>query len=152
MSAYASFTRRSLARFVDLCVILAPCGLLYLLDRLLGFPVRYMSLFNYQRPESVMMFMTYDFPGVFITFSSIKLSLAYPISHLWRAADGRGRWASCRWGSKSRTPLVTKSPSAAQRPVTFLKSSRQCSSCLGMSFLYPTGDRPGTTSCLEPWS
>ncbi len=100
MSAYASFTRRSLARFVDLCVILAPCGLLYLLDRLLGFPVRYMSLFNYQRPESVMMFMTYDFPGVFITFSSIKLFLAYPYFALMESSRWQGTVGKLSMGIK----------------------------------------------------
>ena len=90
MAAYASFTRRVLARFVDLCVILAPCSLLYLLDRLLGFPVKYTSLFNYQRPESATMFMTYDFPGVFLTFTSIKLLLAYPYFALMESSRWQG--------------------------------------------------------------
>jgi len=77
-SVYASFSRRAFARFIDLLVVLAPCGILYLANRALGFPVRYTSLFNWQQPETATMFMTYDFPGVFAIFTGIKLLIAYP--------------------------------------------------------------------------
>jgi hypothetical protein len=44
ISVYASFTRRALARFIDLRVVLAPCAAFYLVNQLLGFPLRYTSL------------------------------------------------------------------------------------------------------------
>ena len=93
-SPYGSFSRRALARLIDLCVVLAPCGLIYLVDLALGFPVRYTSLFNWQRPESATMFMTYDFGGVFVIFMSIKLLIAYPYfalleSSRWQGTPGK---------------------------------------------------------------
>jgi uncharacterized RDD family membrane protein YckC/uncharacterized membrane protein YhaH (DUF805 family) len=75
---YASFSRRALARLIDLCVVLTPCGLLYLANGALGFPLRYTALFNWQWPESPTMFMTYDFPGFFVIFAAVKLFIAYP--------------------------------------------------------------------------
>jgi len=87
---YASFSRRAFARFIDLCVVVAFCGLLYLVNKALGFPVRYTSLFNWQKPESATMFMSYDFPGVFITFLSIKLLIAYPYFALLESSRWQG--------------------------------------------------------------
>jgi uncharacterized RDD family membrane protein YckC len=89
-SPYASFSRRAFARFIDLWVVLAPCGLLYLANKALGFPLRYTSLFNWQQPQSVDMFMSYDFPGVFIIFTSIKLFLAYPYFALMESSAWQG--------------------------------------------------------------
>jgi uncharacterized RDD family membrane protein YckC len=77
-SVYASFSRRVAARFIDLCFVLAPCGAVYLVNRVLGFPLKYTALFNWQSPESATMFMTYDFPGIFVIFTGVKLLLAYP--------------------------------------------------------------------------
>ncbi|HYW73169.1 MAG TPA: RDD family protein [Pyrinomonadaceae bacterium] len=93
-SVYASFTRRALARLIDLGFVLAPCGLFYLVNRALGFPVRYTSLFNWQRPETATMFMTYDFPGFFAIFAGVKLFIAYPYfalmeSSRWQATPGK---------------------------------------------------------------
>jgi uncharacterized RDD family membrane protein YckC len=89
-SPYASFSRRALARFIDLCVVLVPCAAFYLTDRALGLPLKYTSLFNWQRPESATMFMSYDFPGVFIIFMSIKLLLAYPYFALMESSSWQG--------------------------------------------------------------
>ena len=89
-SVYASFSRRALARFIDLCVVLAPCGILYFVNRFLGFPVRYTSLFNWARPESVTMFMSADFPGVFLTFAAVKLCIAFPYFSLMEGSRRQG--------------------------------------------------------------
>src|SRR5580765_4463929 len=89
-SPYASFFRRALARLIDLCVVLAPCAILYLINQVLGFPVRYTSIFNWARPESATMFMSADFPGVFITFASIKLFLAFPYFALMDSSRWQG--------------------------------------------------------------
>jgi len=89
-SVYASFSRRALARFIDLCVVLAPCGILYLVNRFLGFPVRYTSLFNWARPESASMFMSADFPGVFLTFAAVKLCIAFPYFALMEGSRRQG--------------------------------------------------------------
>src|SRR5437773_4256800 len=70
---YGSFTRRCLARLIDFAVVLAICGSLYLVNRSLGFPVKYSSLFYYYPPESFAMFMNSDLPGVLTTFVCIKL-------------------------------------------------------------------------------
>src|SRR6266852_3978317 len=86
---YASFSRRCLARLIDLGVMLAVCGTLYLINRWLDFPVRYNSIFNYQPPESPEMFMRSDFPGVFITFASIKLFIAFPYFALMESSRGQ---------------------------------------------------------------
>jgi uncharacterized RDD family membrane protein YckC len=93
-SPYASFTRRALSRLIDLLVVLMPCGVLYLINRALGYPIKYTSIFNYRRPESATMFMTDDFAGFFTIFISIKLLLAYPYfalleSSRWQATLGK---------------------------------------------------------------
>jgi uncharacterized RDD family membrane protein YckC len=85
--AYASFSRRALARLVDLGVVLALCAALYFFNRTLGFPVKYTSLFKFVRPESATMFMTTDFPGVLTTFVAIKLLLAYPYFALMESSS-----------------------------------------------------------------
>src|SRR5215831_19881001 len=77
-SVYASFSRRALARFIDLLVVLTPCGLIYLVNSAFGFPVRYTTLFNWQWPETATMFMEYDLPGVLALFTGFKLFIAYP--------------------------------------------------------------------------
>jgi len=89
-SPYASFSRRAIARLIDLIIVLVPCGVFYLVDRSLGFPLRYTSLFNWQQPQSVNMFMFYDFPGVFTIFTSIKLLLAYPYFALMESSSWQG--------------------------------------------------------------
>src|SRR5262249_1194264 len=60
----------------------------------MGFPLRYTSLFNWQWPESATMFMTYDLPGIFVIFISVKLFLAFPYFTLmesshWQATLGK---------------------------------------------------------------
>jgi len=89
-SPYASFSRRAFARFIDLCVVLAPCALFYLVNRALGFPLKYTSLFDWHTPESATMFMSDDFPGIFITFISIKLLIAYPYFALMESSRWQG--------------------------------------------------------------
>ena len=89
-SPYASFSRRAIARFVDLCAVLLPCGVFYLTNRALGFPVRYTSLFNWVRPESANMFISADFPGVFLTFASVKLFIAFPYFALMESSHRQG--------------------------------------------------------------
>src|SRR5262249_7186149 len=76
------------------CVVLAPCALSYFVNRAMGFPLRYTSLFNWQWPESATMFMTYDLPGIFVIFISVKLFLAFPYFTLmesshWQATLGK---------------------------------------------------------------
>ena len=90
LSVYASFSRRALARFIDLCVVLLPCGVFYLVNRALGFPLKYTKLFNWQWPESTTMFMSYDFPGVLAIFTGIKLLLAYPYFALMESSRRQG--------------------------------------------------------------
>ena len=90
LSIYASFSRRALARFIDLCVVLAPCAILYLVNQTLGFPVRYTSIFNWARPESATMFMSTDFPGVFLTFAAVKLFIAFPYFALMESSRRQG--------------------------------------------------------------
>jgi uncharacterized RDD family membrane protein YckC len=87
---YASFSRRAFARLIDFAVVLTPCTFFYLANKALGFPVRYTSLFNWQKPESATMFMSYDFAGVFITFVSIKLIIAYPYFALMESSRWQG--------------------------------------------------------------
>lgn len=89
-SVYASFSRRALARFIDLCVVLAPCGIFYFVNRFLGFPVRYTSIFNWAWPESATMFMSADFPGVFLTFAALKLCIAFPYFTLMESSRRQG--------------------------------------------------------------
>jgi uncharacterized RDD family membrane protein YckC len=52
--------------------------------------LKYTSLFNWQRPESATMFISYDFPWVFIIFTSIKLLLAYPYFSLMDSSSWQG--------------------------------------------------------------
>src|SRR5215471_8289213 len=99
-SVYASFSRRGLARFIDLLVVLAPCGIFYLGNRTLGFPVTYTSLFNWQRPETATMFMTYDFPGVLAIFIVIKLFIAYPYFALMECSRWQGTVGKLAMGIK----------------------------------------------------
>lgn len=89
-SVYASFARRALARFIDLCVVLAPCWIVYIVNRLLGFPVRYTSIFNWAWPDSATMFMSADFPGVFLTFAAVKLCIAFPYFTLMESSRRQG--------------------------------------------------------------
>jgi uncharacterized RDD family membrane protein YckC len=89
-SIYASFSRRAAARFIDLCVVLAPGAIFYLVNRALGFPLKYTSLFNWQWPESATMFMTYDFPGIFVIFIGMKVLLAYPYFALMESSHWQG--------------------------------------------------------------
>src|SRR6266550_4705026 len=75
---YASFSRRAFARFLDSGLILSVCGFLYLLNLLLGFPIKYSTLFDARQVTSLESFMYYNFPGVALTFIAIKLLVAYP--------------------------------------------------------------------------
>lgn len=101
--AYASFTRRALARLIDLIVVLTPCAALYLLNRAAGLPVRYTSLFNWVQPESATMFMTTDFPGVFAIFISIKLLIAFPYFALTESSRWQGTLGKHLMGIKVTT-------------------------------------------------
>jgi uncharacterized RDD family membrane protein YckC len=87
---YASFWRRSLARLLDLSLVLGICALFYLVNRFLGFPIRYSSLFEARHVDSVDMFMFYDFPGVALTFISVKLFVAYPYFALMESSHWQG--------------------------------------------------------------
>ena len=98
--AYASFTRRALARLIDLVVVLAPCVVLYLINRAFGFPLRYTALFSFVRPDSPMMFMTTDFPGIFLTFASIKLLVALPYFALMDSSRWQGTLGKQAMGIK----------------------------------------------------
>jgi uncharacterized RDD family membrane protein YckC len=101
--AYASFTRRALARLVDLAVVLAPCAGFYLLNWAAGFPVRYTSLFNWVPPESATMFMNTDFPGVLAVFVSIKLFIAFPYFALAESSRWQGTLGKHLTGIKVTT-------------------------------------------------
>jgi uncharacterized RDD family membrane protein YckC len=79
-----------MARLIDLGVVLVPCSVFYLVNRALGFPLKYTSLFNWRRPESATMFMSDDFAGVFIIFTSIKLFIAYPYFALMESSHWQG--------------------------------------------------------------
>lgn len=61
------FSRRAFARLIDLCVVLAPSGLYYFVSRFLEFPVKMHLPLLPGTPELVTMFMSADFPGVFLT-------------------------------------------------------------------------------------
>jgi uncharacterized RDD family membrane protein YckC len=87
---YASFSRRAMARLIDLGVVLVPCVVFYFVNRALGFPLKYTSLFNWQQPESATMFMSYDFPGILTVFLSIKLLVAYPYFALTESSSWQG--------------------------------------------------------------
>lgn len=50
-----------------LCVVLAPSGLYYFVSRFLEFPVKIHLPLLPGTPELVTMFMSADFPGVFLT-------------------------------------------------------------------------------------
>ena len=84
---YASFSRRAFARFLDLGVVLSVCGFLYLLNLLLGLPIKYSTLFDARRITSVDSFMYYNFPGVALTFIAIKLLVAYPYFALMESSN-----------------------------------------------------------------
>ena len=101
--AYASFTRRALARLIDLSVVLTPCVGLFLLNWAANFPVRYTSLFNWVLPESATMFMTTDFPGVFAIFISIKLFIAFPYFALSESSRWQGTLGKHLLGIKVTT-------------------------------------------------
>jgi uncharacterized RDD family membrane protein YckC len=87
---YGSFSRRCLARLIDFGVVLAACGSLYLVNRSLGFPVKYSSLFYYYPPESFEMFMNSDLPGVLTTFVCIKLLVVFPYFALMESSRWQG--------------------------------------------------------------
>lgn len=89
-NCYASFTRRAVARFIDLCIVIAVCSLFYFADRRLGFPLQYTSLFVYSRPLSFEMFMFYDLPGVLLTFLTIKLFVSFPYFALMESSHWQG--------------------------------------------------------------
>src|SRR5215510_10449338 len=89
-AVYASFSRRAVARFIDLGVVLLPCGIFYFANRSLGFPLKYTSLFNWARPESATMFTSADFPGVFLTFAAVKLFIAFPYFALMESSRRQG--------------------------------------------------------------
>jgi uncharacterized RDD family membrane protein YckC len=99
-SVYASFSRRALAGFIDLCLVLAPCGISYLVKRAFGFTLRYTTLSYWQRPETATMFMTYDFPGIFAIFTGIKLFMAYPYFALMERSRRQGTVGKLAMGIK----------------------------------------------------
>lgn len=99
-SVYASFSRRALARLIDSLVILAPCGIFYLVNRALGSPLRYTSFFNWEWPETATMFMEYDLPGVLAIFTGIKLFIAYPYFALMESSRCQGTLGKMAMGIK----------------------------------------------------
>lgn len=102
-AAYASFTRRAIARLIDLGVVVALCGVLYLVNRGLGSPLRYTSLFDWVWPESPTMFMATDFPGIFLTFISIKLLIAFPYFAFMESSRWQGTLGKRATGIKVTT-------------------------------------------------
>jgi uncharacterized RDD family membrane protein YckC len=93
-NAYASFTRRALARLIDATVILAVCGLLYSINFALGYPIKYSSLFDYRPVTSFYIFITYDFEGPALIFIAVKMFLGWPYfalmeSNRWQATLGK---------------------------------------------------------------
>jgi uncharacterized RDD family membrane protein YckC len=97
---YPSFLRRALARLIDLCLLLAVCGALYLVDQLLGFPVRYSSLFDARPITSLESFMYYNFPGVAVTFLALKLFVGYPYFALLESSRWQGTLGKLALGIK----------------------------------------------------
>jgi uncharacterized RDD family membrane protein YckC len=87
-NAYGSFARRATARFIDLMVVLLVCASFYLANFELGFPLKYSTLFEYRPAVSFYIFMTYDFPGVSLTFIAVKLFFVFPYFALMES----GRW------------------------------------------------------------
>ena len=87
-NAYGSFARRATARFIDLLVILLVCASVYLANFELGWPLKYSTLFEYRPAVSSYIFMTYDFPGVSLTFIAVKVFLVFPYFALMES----GRW------------------------------------------------------------
>ena len=93
-NAYASFTRRAFARLIDLTVILTVCGLLYSINLVLGYPIKYSSLFDYRPVTSFYILITYDFEGPALIFIAVKLFLGWPYfalieSNRWQATLGK---------------------------------------------------------------
>ena len=99
-NVYASFSRRAFARVIDLCCVLAVCGCLYLINSLLGFPVPYTALFDARAVTSLNSFMYYNFPGVAVTFISIKLFVAYPYFALMESSRWQGTLGKLAMGIK----------------------------------------------------
>jgi uncharacterized RDD family membrane protein YckC len=89
-NCYASFTRRAVARVIDLGIVTGVCVLFYLINRLLGFPLQYTSLFAYSRPLSLEMFLFYDLPGFMLTFLAIKLFICLPYFVLMESSQRQG--------------------------------------------------------------
>ena len=87
---YASFSRRAFARLLDLAVVLSVCGFLYLVNLLLGFPIKYSTLFDARAVTSFESFMYFNFPGVALTFIAIKLLVAYPYFALLESSSRQG--------------------------------------------------------------
>jgi len=102
-SVYASFSRRALARLIDLCLVLLPCGIFCLIDWAFGLPLRYTTLFHWQRPETLTMFMSYDFPGILAIFAAVKLCIAYPYFALMESSRGQGTVGKVAMGVKVAT-------------------------------------------------
>lgn len=89
-NCYASFTRRAVARCVDLSIVVAVCAVFYVGNRLLGFPLKYTSLFAYSRPLSIEMFLFYDFPGFALTFIATRLFVAFPYFAVMESSRWQG--------------------------------------------------------------
>ena len=89
-SPYASFSSRAFARFIDLIVVLLPFVAFYLIDRLLGSPIKYKSVFTWRTPESATMFMTDDFAGLFTIFVTSKLLVAFPYFSMMESSRWQG--------------------------------------------------------------
>lgn len=87
---YASFSRRAFARLLDLGIVVSVCGFLYLVNLLLGFPIKYSTLFDARAVTSLDSFMYYNFPGVALTFIAIKLLVAYPYFALMESSSRQG--------------------------------------------------------------
>jgi uncharacterized RDD family membrane protein YckC len=97
---YASFSRRAGARLIDFFIVMSVCGSLYLTDSLLGFPLRYSTLFDTRAVTSLDSFMYYDFPGVALTFIAIKLLMAYPYFALMESSRLQGTLGKLAMGIK----------------------------------------------------
>ena len=97
---YASFSRRAGARLLDFFIVLSVCGSLYLINSLIGFPLRYTTLFDARAVTSIDSFMYYNFPGVALTFIAIKLFVAYPYFALMESSRFQGTLGKLAMGIK----------------------------------------------------
>jgi uncharacterized RDD family membrane protein YckC len=75
---YASFSRRVLGHLIDESVVIVFCGLLYLVNQAMGFPIKYSTIFQASPNTSSNSFPDHYFPGLILIYFLVKLFLTYP--------------------------------------------------------------------------